>query len=332
MSHRAVVVTQQSADRAAGVSLYHSQNGADRLRILPSLDELTRRYPREPITRVNDLPDDVKTSVDEQLSYIGSDVANANRVDSEPIAENLDSDSFARKLDFIQYEAVFTVNLQSDSRDSAHLPVEVLMPIFADVGIVLFFSRFIRFEVYPRSQLPDEFSAVRSAITDGEATPDVSLERMEYLDLQERPDEFELLVDTHMGILQTLYGVSDDVDRDELLSMVVTEDDVVVGRVDTSSEVPLPDPAGAGVLVRLPMADLQFPQLVSLYENWSHLAARLRISHSYDAFRGVLDRINQGDTQELDIASYRTSLHEDLATEFGDSVSSHTPAPMLDYF
>lgn len=332
MSHRAIVVTPQSPDHGDEISLFHSKNGADQLRILPALNEFARRNVGEPVTWINDLPDDIATSIDDDLSHVGSDNVDAPRVDPNPVAENLERNSFAQEIDFIQYEAAFTVNLQSGVVDSPHAPVEVLLPVFVDVGILLFFSRFVRFEVYPRARLPDDFDAARSRIMDGEADPEFSLERMDYLHIQDNPDQFELLVDTHMGILQTLYSVSDLNDRDELLSMVVTEDDFVVGRIDTSSDVPLPNSAGAGILVRLPVTDIQYPQLVSLYNNWSHLAARLRLSHSFDSFVGFIDAIQQEATDEFDSTSYRTSLLEELATEFDESISPQTPDLFLEYF
>jgi hypothetical protein len=73
------------------------------------------------------------------------------------------------------------------------------------------------------------------------------------------------------------------------------------------------------------VADLEYPQLVSLASDWRYLGDRLRTEHGLDAAQGFLSAIDAGTVASFDTAGYGSELLADLRAEFGPSISAHSP-------
>jgi hypothetical protein len=320
MSHRALVVDSRAMEDERSVTLYHSQNGADELRLYPAISEFLKLAPEATVTGVNDLPETAHSAVDELLADIGSSTAGAPRIQPDPINADVPRDELGDAIDFVQYELVVAVGMT----DRGAPDVELFLPIFIDVGVLLLFMRFIELEAYPKSAFPGGFESARTEILDGESQPEFAVSKGGYATLPDEPAAYELFIETHMGILQTLYSTGIE-EQDEVISIVVSDEYYTVARVDTSQSVPLPDPKGAGILVELPVADLEYPQLVSLASDWRYLGDRLRTEHGLDAAQGFLSAIDAGTVASFDTAGYGSELLADLRAEFGPSISAHSP-------
>jgi len=202
--------------------------------------------------------------------------------------------------------------------------LELHLPMFVDVGVLLFFMRFVEIEAYPKSGIPGGFEEARSEILDDDIHPEFAVSKAGYASLTHEPEAYELFIDTHMGILQTLYSSATE-DQDEVVSIIVSGEYYTVGRVDTSGPVPVPTPTGAGILVNLPVNDLEYPQLVSLATDWRYLCSRLRTEHGLSAAQGFLAAVDDGSVGSFDTATFESDLLADLRAEFGPSISDLSP-------
>jgi hypothetical protein len=320
MSHRALVIDGRAMEPGQSFTLFHSQNGADELRLYPVLSEFLQLNPDAAVTEVNDLPGTVQTALDQLLSDVKSPAAGAPRIRLDPIEENVARDELGDTIDFVQYELVVAVG----ETETGSPELNLYLPIFVDVGVLLLFMRFIELEAYPKAAISGGFEETRSEILDGEVDPEFVVSKAGYATLPDEPEAYELFIDTHMGVLQTLYSSAID-SKDEMVSFIVSGEYYTVARVDTAQPVPLPDPKGAGLLVDLPINDLEYPQVVSLASDWQYLGNRLRTEHGLDAAQGFLSAIDDGSIASFDTATYETALLAELRAEFGPSISELSP-------
>jgi len=333
MSHRAAVAFPTADAKSPDlVDLHRSGNGAFQLSLLPILDEYTKQGNPRRVTELNELPDSMRNRVAELRDAFGNEPETEPLVDPTPMRRELLATEYAEALDFVRFEALYDVPRPPDG-EAAESNVAAYLPIFADIGIIPFLIRFVDLAVYPNQELPAAPDEALQEIQNDNATPDVTISGTEYLELENDPTAKEHVIDGHMGLLQMLYSLPHGETDDEVLTIVTTDNHFIVGTVDASGEVPLPDPFGAGVLVRLPTEDFATQQLATLHSDWQYLANRLRVEHSIRALQELLDGSGIPSAEDIDGATYREEFLTALDDEFGQELSPLTPTefhPELD--
>lgn len=328
MSHRALVLAPSSHGDGL-VDIYVSRNGAYQLKLWPILDAHVNAPGANLPKDVSDIPDTVSESVDAVRESFGEKSDEFSMIEPTPEKRGVPVTQVGEEIDFVRFEAVYLVtdSLQGWEDEPAVVPY---LPVFVDVAIGLFFMRFITFEVYDNTKLSSDHQEALDQIDAGDVAPTHSCERAEYLDLPDDPEAFEFFVDTHVGILQTLYSLSATGGRDTALATIITEDTWILGRVDISGEFPLPDPVGSGMLVRLPVEDFTYDQLSNLYRDWENLANRMRAETALSTARDFITVAEPDALDEFNPEAYHDQLVADLTQEFASSISSLTSDEYLE--
>lgn len=321
MSHRALVGLPVTATR---IDLYQSQNGANNLKLHPIYEAAIAANDPRSILDLEGPGDPLTSEIQHLRSSFGAEDASEPLVDSDPYEEELMAAEVGNVIDYIRYEALLLPS-SYDPATSSGSSASLFLPVLVDIGVILAFMHFLELEIYPRSNLPNDPQKAISRIDAGDVSPDASIAGEEYLYLDENPSLLEHVIDGHIGLLQTLAGSGGKHDREMLVS-VLTEDTYLVGRVDASDDVYLPESVGQGLLVRVPVEDFTHEQVVGLYSDWKYLANRLRIESSLKTARTVFAASSPS---EIDRTDVEDEFLTQLNAEFGSQISDLTADAIL---
>lgn len=332
MSHRAIVARPVDNDGNEELyDFYFSKNGANDLKLLPALHASMRKN-REglPISEP-EVPDDITTEIDHILASHDENIPDRQLMESEPFATEIPVTKFGDNINYLMIEAVYRLKPDGAEPEDPSNAIDLLLPIFVDVGVVSFFARFIDLEVYKRSNLPAEPKKALNHIQKESVVPENTLSGSEYLVGDLSSEGYQAFTDTHLGILQALYDLVQRGESMDHLVTIVTEDLYVVGRLKTQGDIPLPEPHGSGILVEMPTSELDRTELVSLYENWRTLTNRLRVAYSVKAAAKVIKNRSESEDNltQVDIEQMEDPFVKELYDEFSSSISPLSPEDQL---
>lgn len=332
MSHRALFVKPAEVNTGTEVyDVYYSKNGANNLKILPELQAYANNEDVSLPVNQPDIPDSVTAELDELSRSFNNEQQSNLLLEPDPIATEVARPEIGDIIDFVTIEAVYYLPSRGSDQQYHDRAVQVLLPVFVDVGVVLFFSRFVDFEVYNKGDVPPDQERALSQIREGEITPHSKLSGHDYMTGPVSSIPYNLFVDNHLGLLQTLYSLATRESPVEQIATIVTEQHYIIGRIDPTDEVPLPDPNGSGLLIRLPVEDFSRPELARLYYEWRDIANTLRVKHGIQTAADIVERYSSGGEvpEELPGSELEDALLKDLVSEFSPSIADISPTEFL---